>query len=101
MTISTNEMISQDRVYEIRVKNIMDQLMVEHEIFQKNLNNQEAINDVINLMKKFTFDEFMSIDDNSMKERIKKIMVVKGLSNLLVDLTPDQIKIFDDVVNGD
>ncbi len=42
----------------------------------------------------------MAITDNQLTDRIDSILVLEAVSGTLNDLTPEEIKIFDEVVEG-
>jgi len=55
---------------------------------------------LVDLFSQFSPEEFMTITDNQLTDRIDSILVLEAVSGTLNDLTPEQIKIFDEVVEG-
>ncbi|MGI2903896.1 hypothetical protein [Tolypothrix sp. VBCCA 56010] len=55
---------------------------------------------LVNLFGKFSPEEMKAIPDNELSRIIKKILTLEAVSGTLNDLTPEQIKIFDEAVLG-
>lgn len=53
---------------------------------------------LVDLFGQFSPEEMRAIKDNDLTRRIDKILVLESVSGTLNDLTPEQIKIYDEAV---
>ncbi|RAM50334.1 hypothetical protein BLD44_021135 [Mastigocladus laminosus UU774] len=83
-----------------RISPIVEKLFQSNSLYLVKLNKQEMIEILVDLFGKFSPEEFMAITDNQLTDRIDKILVLEAISGTLNDLTPEQIKIFDEAVEG-
>jgi len=88
-------------VYKIRIANIVDKFMREEEVFRQRVDRDSIITSITDsLHEKYSLEQFLAIEDSDLKQRIGQRMAIEGLYGLLDDLTPEQIKAFDEAVRG-
>lgn len=100
MNTAIDDFFPKKEIYRIRIAKIVDTVMKEDEIFQKELNREKTVEFLISIMQKFSVEDFLGIDDAELKKRIGRLMAWNMLSGLLDDLTPEQKKIFNEAVRG-
>jgi len=83
-----------------RISPIVEKLFQSNSLYLVKLNKQEMIDMWVDLFSQFSPEEFIAITDNQLTDRIDSILVLEAVSGTLNDLTPEQIKIFDEVVEG-
>ncbi|MBW4613822.1 MAG: hypothetical protein KME21_11195 [Desmonostoc vinosum HA7617-LM4] len=83
-----------------RLSPIVKNLFKGSSLYTVRLNKQERIKHLVNLFGKFLPEEFRAISDDELTRRIDKLLVLEAVSGTLNDLTPEQIKIFDEAVKG-
>jgi hypothetical protein len=88
-------------VYRLRIANLVEKHIQDNRAFRERLNPTEVINSMTQSMReKFTLPQFMAIEDRDLKRRIGQRMATEGLRGLLSDLSPEQLKAFNDGVAG-
>lgn len=83
-----------------RISPIVDGLFKGSSFYMVRLKKQEMIEQLVSLFGKFSPEEFRAISDYELTRRIKKLLTLEAVSGTLNDLTPEQIKIFDEAVAG-
>lgn len=83
-----------------RISPIVEKLFQSNSLYQVKLDKQEMIEMLVSLFGEFSPEEMKAISDNQLTNRIDKILVLEAVSGTLNDLTPEQIKIFDEIVEG-
>lgn len=83
-----------------RISRIVENLFKGSSFYMVRLKKQERIKHLVNLFGKFSSEEFIAIPDDELTRRIDKLLVLEAVSGTLNDLTPEQIKIFDEAVEG-
>ena len=83
-----------------RISPIVNQLFQSNSLYQTRLKKEEMLEMLVNLSSKFSPEEFTAISESQLTKRIDKILVLEAVSGTLNDLTPEQIKIFDEAVEG-
>jgi len=83
-----------------RIANIVETLFRDRDFLRDRLNQAESIQEMINLFGDFPSEELQSLPDEELTYRIESILVVKSVSGMLNDLTPEQIRMFDEAVEG-
>ena len=83
-----------------RISPIVDNLFKGSSFYVVKLKKTEMIEQLVSLFGKFSTEEFRAISDYELTRRIKKILTLEAVSGTLNDLTPEQIKIFDEAVAG-
>jgi len=93
--------ISQDKQALLsHVSEIIENLIQGETLFQDKLDNQEMIHLITNLFNDFSHEELEAVPEAELRKRIRSIVVLEAVSGTLNDLTPEQIKIFDEAVEG-
>jgi len=83
-----------------RISPIVDQLFKGNSFYMVRLKTTARIEDLVSLFGKFSPEEFRSIPDQELTRRISKILTLEAVSGTLNDFTPEQMKIFDESVEG-
>jgi hypothetical protein len=89
-----------DRTQELtnRISPIVEKLFKDRNFYTERLKKTERIEDLVSLFGKLTPEEFRSIPDPELTRRIAKLLTLEAVSGTLNDLTPEQMKIFDESV---
>ncbi len=69
-------------------------------VYTVRLNKRAMIDMLVELFGKCTPEEMRAISEHDLTRRITKILTVETVSGTLNDLTPEQIKMFDEAVEG-
>jgi hypothetical protein len=83
-----------------RISPVVDKLFKGSSFYMVRLKKQERIEDLVNIFSQLSPDTFKAITDQELMRRIDKMLVLKAVSGTLNDLTPEQIRIFDEAVAG-
>lgn len=80
----------------MRMSKIVDRLIEDDEIF-RDIDRSRVMKSLSVLMENPPSD-LMSISDDKLTHRIRKVMLVEMMSGMLNDLSPAQMKSFDEAV---
>ena len=83
-----------------RISQIVNNLIDSNKFYQEKLDKNEMVLDLVNLFKQLSLEEFATIEDEDLTHRIDRILVTHAVSGTLNDLTPEQMKMFDEAVEG-
>ncbi|GAA6615464.1 hypothetical protein [Scytonema sp. NUACC26] len=83
-----------------RISPIVDKLFQSNSLYQVKLDKDEMIEMLVSLFSEFSPEEMRAIPENQLIDRIDSIVIVEAVSGTLSDLTPEQLEIFDAVVEG-
>lgn len=83
-----------------RIQPIVEKLIKGNSLYQVKLNKEEMLKQLVDLFGEFSEEEFRKISENELIRRIKKLMTLEAVSGTLNDLTPEEIAIFDEAVEG-
>ncbi len=83
-----------------RISLIVEKLIQGNSLYQVKLQKNEIIEMLVDLFASFSEEEFRAITDNELTRRIKKLLTLEAVSGTLNDLTPEQMAIFDEAVEG-
>jgi hypothetical protein len=83
-----------------RIAGMVGQLMTEKSIYQEELDKEETVAYLAEVMSGLTWDEFDKMPDDSLRQRLRKLMSLHMAAGMLNDLSRDQIRIFDEAVTG-
>lgn len=83
-----------------RISPIVNQLFQTNSLYQVKLDKDDMVEKLVNLFGKFSPQEMRNIKEKQLIERIDSILIIEAVSGTLSDLTPEQIEIFDAVVEG-
>ena len=86
------------QIYLARIEPLMEKLMREKEIYQQALDKTETLTYLLKSMQRFSPERFLAISDESLRRRVRRLMALKSISGLLSDLTPPEIKRYDEAV---
>lgn len=93
--------VSQEKdVFLVRISQIVNNLIDSNSLYQEKLDRNEMVQDLVVLFKQFSLEEFTTIDDEDLTHRINRILVTHAVSGTLNDLTPEQMAMFDEAVEG-
>jgi hypothetical protein len=83
-----------------RISPIVEKLFKGSSFYTVRLKKQERIEDLVNLFGELSSEDFQAISNYELTRRIKKLLTLEAVSGTLNDLTPEEIKIFDEAVEG-
>jgi hypothetical protein len=93
--------VSQEKdVFLIRISQIVHKLIDSNSFYQEKLDENEMVLDFVDLFKQLSLEEFTIIEDEDLNHRIDRLLVTHAVSGTLNDLTPEQMKMFDEAVEG-
>jgi uncharacterized membrane protein len=81
-----------------RISTIVDKLIAGNSLYQERLEKKEIMQILVNLVDKFSTEFVTAISDNELTDRIDSILVIEAVSGTLNDLTPEQMKMFEQAV---
>ncbi|HYW18782.1 MAG TPA: hypothetical protein VE956_05600 [Nodularia sp. (in: cyanobacteria)] len=82
-----------------RIAAIVEDLFADNDLYQEKLDQEQMNNKIYNLfIQTNSGDDIDTITKDDLANRINKILVVESLSGLLNDLTPEEMRIFDEAV---
>ncbi|TVP65704.1 MAG: hypothetical protein EA343_02650 [Nodularia sp. (in: Bacteria)] len=82
-----------------RISAIVEDLIANNDLYQERLDQEQMINKIYNLfIQTNSGDDIDTITKDDLANRINKILVVESVSGLLNDLTPEEMRIFDEAV---
>ncbi|KYC41359.1 hypothetical protein WA1_21895 [Scytonema hofmannii PCC 7110] len=83
-----------------RISPIVEKLFKGSSFYTVRLKKQKRIIDLVNLFGELLPEDFRAISEDKLTRRIKNLLTLEAVSGTLNDLTPEQIKIFDEAVEG-
>ncbi|MEH2193928.1 MAG: hypothetical protein V7K98_15015 [Nostoc sp.] len=81
-----------------RISPIVEKLIKDNSLYQVKLNQQEMVEMLVELFGQLLPEEMRAITEHELTRRIDKILVLEAVSGTLNDLTPEQIKMYDEAV---
>lgn len=81
-----------------RISPIVDNLFKSNSLYLVKLKKWKMIEMLVDLFGKFSPEEMRAIKDDDLTRRIDSILVLEAVSGTLNDLTPEQIKMYDEAV---
>ncbi|MEH1817537.1 MAG: hypothetical protein V7L31_00310 [Nostoc sp.] len=81
-----------------RISLIVEKLIKGNSLYQTKLNQQEIIKMLTELFGQLSPEEMRAITDYELTRRIDKVLILEAVSGTLNDLTPEQIKMYDEAV---
>lgn len=94
------EVKSENQELTNRIAPIVEKLIKGNSLYQVKLKRDEMVKKMVDLFGEFSLEEFKAIPENELIRRIDKLLVLEAVSGTLNDLTPEQIAIFDEAVEG-
>jgi hypothetical protein len=83
-----------------RIAPIVETLIKGSSLYQVKLKRDEMVKMLVDLFGEFSEEEFKAIPENELTRRIQKLLTLEAVSGTLNDLTPEQIAIYDEAVEG-
>lgn len=83
-----------------RISPIVEKLFKANSLYLVKLKRREMIEMLVDLFGRFSPEEMRAIKDDDLTDRIDSILVLEAVSGTLNDLTPEQIAMFDEAVEG-
>jgi hypothetical protein len=83
-----------------RISLVVEKLFKSNSLYLVKLKRWEMIEMLVELFGQFSPEEMRAIKDEDLTRRIDKILVLEAVSGTLSDLTPEQIQMFDEAVEG-
>ena len=94
------EVSQEQNVFLVRISQIVNNLIDSSKFYQEKLDKNEMILDLVGLFKQLSLEEFATIEDEDLNRRIDNLLTLEAVSGTLNDLTPEQMKMFDEAVEG-
>ncbi len=93
--------ISQERDIAIaRISGIVEKLIAGNTLYKERLDKEVMIQNLVRFVDKFSPEYLKTIPDDELTNIIDSISVIEAVSGTLNDLTPEQMKMFDEAVEG-
>ncbi|KJH73040.1 hypothetical protein [Aliterella atlantica] len=93
--------VSQEKdIFLVRISSIVNKLIDSNSFYQEKLDRNEMVQDLVDLFKQFSLEEFTTITDDDLTRRINRILTLEAVAGTLNDLTPEQMAMFDEAVEG-
>jgi hypothetical protein len=83
-----------------RISLVVEKLFKSNSLYLVKLKRWDMIEMLVELFGQFSPEEMRAIKDEDLTRRIDKILVLEAVSGTLSDLTPEQIQMFDEAVEG-
>ncbi len=84
-----------------RISAIVDRLIKTNTLYQKELDKNELMQIFSDLLDRVVEpEEIISLDGERLTKRVKGVMASEATAGMLLDLTPEQIEMFDAAVEG-
>ena len=80
------------------ISQIVKNLIQGNTFYQDRLDTNQMIQLMVNLFNKFSTEELKAIPNDDLTDRIDSILVLEAVSGTLNDLTPEQMKMFEEAV---
>lgn len=81
-----------------RISPIVENLFKGNSLYEIKLNQLEMSQMLVELFGQFSREEMREIKDDDLIDRIDSILILEAVSGTLNDLTPEQIKMYDEAV---
>ena len=81
-----------------RISEIVGKLIEANSLYKERLDKEAMIQHLAIFVDKLSPEYVKSISDDDLTNRIDSILVIEAVSGTLNDLTPEQIKMYDEAV---
>jgi hypothetical protein len=98
LAINMQEISSYNQELFNRISPIVENLFKKNSLYLVKLKKGEMVEMLVDLVGRFSPEEMRAIKDDDLTDRIDKILVLEAVSGTLNDLTPEQIKMYDEAV---
>ena len=86
-----------DKVYYFSIQDLVEELIENNSIFD-GLDKNKIVQLISRLIMELHDEQLAEITKNDLKNRIEKIMLVETMAGMLNDLSPTQVKSFDEAI---
>lgn len=86
-----------DKVYYSSIQDLVEKLIENNSIFD-GLDKNKIVQLISRLIMELPDEQLAEITKNDLKNRIEKIMLVETMAGMLNDLSPAQVKSFDEAI---
>lgn len=83
-----------------RISPIVENLFRTNSLYLAKLKKRETVEMLVELFAKFSPEEMRAIQDDELIKRIDSILALDTISGTLDNLTPEQVKMYDEAVEG-
>jgi hypothetical protein len=83
-----------------RISPIVEKLFKSNSLYVVRLQKMAMLEMLVELFGQFTPEQMRAIKDEDLTQRIDSLLVLDAVSGTLNDLTPEQLKMFDESVEG-
>jgi hypothetical protein len=83
-----------------RISPIVEKLFQSNSLYMVRLKKMAMLGMLVKLFGQFTPEEMRAIKDEDLTQRIDSLLVLDAVSGTLNDLTPEQLQMFDEAVEG-
>jgi uncharacterized membrane-anchored protein YjiN (DUF445 family) len=87
-----------DKVYYSSIQDLVEELIENNSIFD-GLDKNKIVQLISRLIMELHDEQLAEITKNDLKNRIEKIMLVETMAGMLNDLSPAQVKSFDEAID--
>jgi len=87
-----------DKVYYFSIQDLVEELIENNSIFD-GLDKNKIVQLISRLIMELHDEQLAEIAKNDLKNRIEKIMLVETMAGMLNDLSPAQVKSFDEAID--
>ncbi|KYC43493.1 hypothetical protein WA1_10530 [Scytonema hofmannii PCC 7110] len=95
-----HELYSERNVAIVRITKIIEKLIEDNSLYRERLDKEGMIQHLAKFVDKFSPEYVKSIPHDELVSIIDSILVIEAVSGTLNDLTPEQIKMYDEAVEG-
>lgn len=92
------EVFEEKEILLSHIGQIVKNLIQGNNLYQERLDTDEMIQLMVNLFNRFSTEELKAITNDDLVKRIDSILVLEAVSGTLNDLTPEQIKMYEEAV---
>ena len=86
--------------YRARITKVVKKLLAENELYREEYKPGEALERVMEEFSDWLPEQIMAMSDHELKHEIDQFMAFDLACGMLNDLSPEQMKTFDDAVAG-
>jgi hypothetical protein len=90
--------VESQQVRYARIIRTIERLMQEKSLYREEYDFDHAVEFVTEQLGDWTDDQFFMLSDEELKHRIDQLLAIELAYGMLDDLTPEQMKIFDEAV---
>ncbi|GAA6615462.1 hypothetical protein [Scytonema sp. NUACC26] len=95
-----HEVYSERNVAIVRISMIIEKLIEDKSLYREKLDKEGMIQHLAKFVDKFSPEYVKSLPDDELINIIDSILVIEAVAGTLNDLTPEQVKMYDEAVEG-